>query len=259
VERPTRERLNDYLTDEIMSGRFAVGGRLPAERELAKQFGLSRPTVREVLRGLQERGLVEIVPAQGTYVRDATTDDGAHSLESYYRRRRATARELMDARLMLETHAVRLAALRATPPEIKLLERCLTECENANTVIDRARHDLTFHGLLARASHNSVIETMFASVATFTFELMLRSQADPSVADQGVPYHRVILDAVRSGEPDAAEAAMRAHLGLAETLYGADYERSVDSVARREIRGIGGGQVSLDALLDEITERFAGS
>jgi GntR family transcriptional repressor for pyruvate dehydrogenase complex len=256
MERPTRDSIDDFLTEEIMSGRLAAGARLPAERELAERFRLSRPTVREVLRGLQERGLVEIVPAQGTFVRAPTTADGARSLESYYRRRNATARELMDARLMLETHAVQLAAACATPPELRLLEICLLDCEGAGNVIDRARHDLRFHGLLARASHNSVIETMFASIATFTFELMLRSLADPAVAQRGLPYHRAVLDAIRAGEPGQAEEAMREHLSLAATLFGADYDRSIDSIARREIRAIAGVEISLDKLLDEVTHSF---
>jgi DNA-binding FadR family transcriptional regulator len=253
---PTRAALADHLRDQILSGQLAAGTKLAPERVLAQEFGLSRPIVREVLRGLQERGLVEIVPARGTFVRAPSTADGAQSLESHYRRHNATAREVMDARLMLETHSARLAAQRATAADIEALERCVVDAEEAENVIDRARHDIAFHGLLARASHNTVIETMFGSITGLTFELVLRSQADPGVARRGMPFHRRILDAIRAHDPDEAEKAMRGHLELASTLYGSDYDRSVESVARRELQRFLGPHISLEGLLEDVTRRL---
>ncbi len=256
MKQPTREGLSEHLLDEIVSGRLAPGTKLSPERVLAHEFGLSRPVVREVLRGLQEKGLVDILPARGTFVREPSTIDGARSLESYYRRRNATAREVMESRLMTETHTARLAAARATAADVEVLQRCLTDCETADNVIDRARYDIAFHGLLARASHNTVIETMFGSIASLTFELMLRSHADPQVMSQGLPYHRSILEAVQAGDPDRAERAMRDHLGLAGTLYGDDYDRSVEHVARREFQRFLRGPMTLEGLLDEVVRRF---
>jgi GntR family transcriptional repressor for pyruvate dehydrogenase complex len=241
----------ERLRDDILSGALPAGAKLPPERVLAQDFALSRPIVREVLRGLQESGLVEILPARGTFVRAPRAADGVRSLESYYRRRNATAREVMDARLMLETHAVRLAAVNATAADVHALEQCQDEADHAETVVERARNDIAFHGLLARAAHNTVVETMFASITGLTFELMLRSQADPQVVLRGMPLHRRIIDAIRAQEPGDAEAAMREHLELAATLYGSDYDRSVEAVAQRVL----GPHVSLDGLLDEVTRR----
>jgi len=251
TERPTREGLTEYLVAEIMEGRLAPLTKLPPERQLAQEFGLSRPTVREVLRGLEERGLVEIVPARGSFVRAPTAADGARSLELHYRRHNATARDVMDARRMLETQTARLSALRATADDIAALERCLSQSEDADNVVDRARYDITFHGLLARTSANPVIETMFASISGLTFELMLRSHADPEVARRGLPYHRRVLDAIVAHDPDTAEDAMRRHLDLAASMYGEDYDRSVEDVARRELRRFLGPDMSLDQLVDE--------
>lgn len=254
--RPSREQLREHLVAEIMSGRLAPQAQLPPERELAREFGLSRPIVREVLRGLQERGLVDIVSARGTFVRTPNAGDGARSLELHYRRHNATARDVMDARRMLETQTARLTALRATPSDISALERSASLNEQADNVVDRARHDITFHGLLARASVNPVIETMFASIAGLTFELMLRSHADPEVASRGLPYHRLILEAIRDHDPDQAEAAMRAHLDLAATMYGEDYDRSVENLARQQLRRFLGPDMSLDRLVDEAVGQF---
>ncbi len=254
-EVPSREALAEHLQEEVLSGRLPVGSKLASERELAQVFRLSRPIVREVLRGLQERGLVEILPARGTFVRAPSAANGARSLDSSYRRLNPTAREVMEARLMLETHAARLAALNATARDVAVLEACLGDSEAAESVVDRARHDITLHAVLARTSGNPLIETMFASIAGLAFELMLRSQADPPVAERGMPFHRRLVEAVRARDPDAAEAAMRGHLELAAMLHGADYERGVETVARRELRRLPGSRVSLDELLDDVTRR----
>lgn len=255
IQIQSRDALADHLIEEIMTGRLQPGTKLPPERELAQQFGLSRPIVREILRGMHERGLIKIVPARGAFVEEPSASNGARSLESFYRRRNATAREVMEARLMLEAHAARLAAVSAKPADIQALETCLDDCERAEGVIDKARIDTTFHGLLARASHNTVIEIMFASITGLTFQLMLRSHADAGVAAQGMPFHRVILDAIRAGDPDAAEAATRAHLEIAGDTYGEDYDRSVEEVARRELQRFLGPHASLYGLLNEITRR----
>jgi DNA-binding FadR family transcriptional regulator len=252
---PTRAALAEQLRERIMSGALPPGAKLAPERVLAQEFGLSRPIVREVLRGLEERGLVEIVPARGTFVRAPSAADGAQSLDSHYRRRNATAREVMEARVMLETHAARLAAARATEADVEALERSLADAEQARNVLDRARHDVAFHGLLARASHNTVIETMFDSIIGLTFELVLRSQSDPGVTSEGMPFHRAVLDAIKAGDADAAERAMRSHLELASTRFGSDYDRSVETVARRELARFLGPQVSLEGLLEDVTRR----
>jgi GntR family transcriptional repressor for pyruvate dehydrogenase complex len=256
VPRPSREQLTERLVSEIMAGRLAPDAKLPPERQLAREFGLSRPIVREVLRSLQERGLVEIVPARGTFVRAPSSADGARSLELHFRRHNATARDVMDARRMLETQTARLSALRATADDVNAIEHCLSQSELAETVVDRARYDITFHGLLARASANPVIETMFGSIAGLTFELMLRSHADPEVARRGLPYHRRIVDAIEVHDPDRAEEAMRAHLDLAKTMYGEDYDRGVDDLARRELRRFLGPEMSLDRLVNEAVGQF---
>jgi DNA-binding FadR family transcriptional regulator len=252
----SREDLDAHLSEQILTGRLAAGSKLPAERALADEFGVSRPIVREVLHGLQERGLVSILPARGTFVRQASPADGAGVLESFYRRQ-ATARNLVEARLMLEMYAVGLAAERATPAEIVALERCLRDFDNATHVVDRASHDVAFHGLIAQCTHNAVITTMFASISALTFELMLRSLSDPDVSTAGAPIHHAILDAIRAGDGPAAQAAMERHVGLAGHMFGSDLDAPVDETARREVNRLLGPHVSLDRLLADVGRRQA--
>jgi GntR family transcriptional repressor for pyruvate dehydrogenase complex len=250
-----RENLQSYLRSEIVSGRMPAGEKLPSERLLAEQFGLSRPIVREILYGLRDGGLVDIQPSRGTFVRAASTIDGVKSLDTLYRRREATVRELTDARLMLETHAARLAALHATGMEIKTLRWTLDQLNEARHVLEEAQLDLAFHALIVRASHNMVIEITYASITSLTFELMLRSLSDRRIKQMGTPYHHKIWQAIADHDPDAAAAAMGEHIELARHLYGEDFDRSVNYLARRELHRQLGSTVSLETILQEVERR----
>lgn len=253
----TRDSLAAHLLDDILAGRIASGTKLPPERLLAQRFGLSRPIVREVLRSLAERGFVEILPSRGTYVREAHPTDGARSLDTSFRRRNTTVRELSEARHMVETCAAALAAANATQVEVTAMRRCLDDLAMTTQVLEQARLDLAFHALVVRASHNTVIETMYASITTLTFELMLRSLSDRQVRQTGAPWHEGIWQAIRDRDGKAAAAAMQEHLDKAKALYGSDFERSVDQVAQRELQRMLGPSASLEDLLDDIARRHA--
>ena len=234
-----------------MGGRLPSGTRLPSERQLAARFAVSRPVVREALRSLVERGLIEVVPGRGTFVRAARASDALRPLDVLYRRASATPRDLVEARLMLEREAAGLAAERATADELEAMARVLDRLEQADGLIQRARWDVTFHALIARMSHNPVIETMFSSIASLTFELVLRSLSDSSVAREGLPYHREIHAALRARDAERARRAIGEHLLIGRRLYGDDFDRSLDLVARRELERVA-GHPSLEAILADL-------
>jgi DNA-binding FadR family transcriptional regulator len=244
-----------YLTDEIISGSLQVGSLLPSERHLSESLRVSRQMVREALRTLQERGLVEIIPARGTFVREATSVDGARTMESFYRRSKATPRDIVEARSMLEAYSARLAAVRAEPAELAALERCQEDIQTTDDPIDGAQYDLTYHWLIAKASHNPVVETMFGSIDGPIFEQMLRTTIDPKLNRKGLPHHKTILDALRRRDADGAEAQMRAHLGTIRANYGASYEQRLDSLARKALRSVR-PTLSLEALLEDVNRRL---
>src|SRR5919201_3506489 len=104
-------RLEQELIRELPEG-----SRLPGERQLAERLRVSRPVVREAMRGLVERGLLEVVPGRGTFTRRVRTSDAARPLDSLLRRE-ATPRHLVEARLMLECESISLSAERAEPAE----------------------------------------------------------------------------------------------------------------------------------------------
>lgn len=232
---PTKEGLAQRLELELLSDHPPVGSQLPSERRLAQRFGVSRPVVREVLRGLEERGLIVVAPGRGTFVRDFRWEDAVRPLDAIYRRRQPTPRDLVQARMMLERQTAALAADHASDADLAAMEAALGRFDEGHDVVTRARADIDFHAAVAAAAHNPVIETMFGSIRPLAFELMLRSLSDATVSRAGVPYHREVLEAIRSRDSTRAQRAMEGHLSIAFHTYGNDLDRSLDLVAQRKI------------------------
>lgn len=248
---PSREALVLSLTDRILDGELPVGGKLPSERELAESSGLSRPIVREVLRGLEERGLVEIHPGRGSYVTGPGGITVSRSLDAFARSAGVTPRDLIEARTSLERLTAELAATRATPEERRLLRNLADAFDHADDLVDRARNDLAFHALVAKAAHNPVLETMFASIAPLVFLLQLRSLTDPSVVALGGPLHSVVVAAIEAGDAAAAAEAMTSHITLAGELYGSDVDQSLDALSRRTVSSLLGDRATVEAVIAE--------
>ncbi len=245
-----RDSLSSHLEEQIVTGRLGEGHRLPSERSLSGEYDLSRPVIREALRELTLRGLVEVVPGRGAYVRRARAEDATGPLEAFYRRRQVTPRDLIEARKTIETEAAALAAVRSELGDLESMEWALTRFEQPGVgLIEKARYDITFHVSIVRAAHNPVIETMYGSIRSMVVELMLRSLGDPTVSRAGLPYHREIYEAIRGGDQERAHRQMAGHLTLAEQLYGDDFDQSLHFVTRRELDRLLGPGVSLDALL----------
>jgi DNA-binding FadR family transcriptional regulator len=247
---PSADSVVRTLSEEILSGALAPDDKLPSERDLAMRFRVGRPLIREALRSLSELNLIETIPARGTFVRAGNDTRADRQAGMAIRRRGVTAHELSEARLMLETGTARQAAQRATPEDIERLEAILGVLDRS-TGIDHVERDLAFHLEIAAAAHNPVVEMMLESIAVPTAALMFRSVGDGAVMARSQPFHRIALDAIRVGDADAAGEAIRAHLTVAEELYGVDYERSVDELARQALTQMG-ARTGLDDLVDRV-------
>lgn len=245
------ETLIDMFTEEGLK----PGDRLPSERFLAERFGVSRPMLRESLQRLQERGIIYIAPGSGAYLKPVTALDWGRPLDASGLHRAATIRQLVEARIMLEERAAFLAAERADENDMRNMSRALAGFDASTNVIDRARDDIAFHSLLARASHNPVVEMMFGAIAPLVFEVMLRSLDDPKVLCAGAPLHEAALSAIERGDGEAAAAAMREHIDIASTMFGSDFDAQVSSVARRKIDSLLGRNAVLEDVVSEALRR----
>ncbi|MEU6785997.1 FadR/GntR family transcriptional regulator [Nonomuraea angiospora] len=227
------------LEDRILTGHWAPGVRLPSERDLATEFAVSRPVIREVLKALQERGLIEVSPQRGSFVRHYTAENLMRPMNLAARAAGVTARQLMRARVMLETEAASLAAANASKRDRTDLLRVHQLFARPGDVHARARVDLAFHETIARASGNPVIHMMFTAIQDLTYGLMLRSLSDREVREAGEPLHTVILEAILDRDPDGAREAMRRHLDLAEDFYGPDMDTNLADVIEHRLAASG--------------------
>jgi GntR family transcriptional repressor for pyruvate dehydrogenase complex len=257
-QRTSGDAIASALAERVLSGQLAPNDRLPPERQLALEFGVSRPIVREALRALVERGLIDVEPSRGAFVRADTGPGRFQPLDLEYLRRGTTARQLSEARLMLETEAAALAVEHANADDLATLAAALERLEASATPLERVRNDLAFHAALVAAAHNPVIETMFASIQALTVELMVRSAGDADIVRKSAPYHRVAYQAVVDRDAEAGRAAIHAHLSIAAATYGDEYDQSLDTTAARALRLIGSG-AGLDEFLSAILPRRPGS
>jgi GntR family transcriptional regulator, transcriptional repressor for pyruvate dehydrogenase complex len=216
---PLVELAVSQLREQVLSGQWPVGGRLPAETELAQRLEVGRSTVREAVRALVHAGLLETRQGSGTYVRSVTP---AGDWEP--RLRRAAVLEVYEVRQALEVQAARLAADRRTEADIALMRERLAERKRARA---RARDsafveaDLAFHRSVVAAAHNALLAEMFDSFGTVLREALAVIVSDSGLDDAGAdPAHGRLAAAIEAGDPAAAERAARDHLDpTAATLH----------------------------------------
>jgi GntR family transcriptional repressor for pyruvate dehydrogenase complex len=253
----SQDELSRDLTRRYIVGDESVNSLMPSARILAEEYGVSRLFLREVLAGLQRQGLIETVPGRGVFVRKPHMLDAARNVHTTLRQSAATGHNLIEARANLEQETARLAALRATDIDIQQLEIALLAFDNATELLARAEADIAFHGLLAKATQNPVLQVMFGSITTLTFEIMLRSLADPETVAKGAPLHHTILNAVKNREPEVAMNAMSQHLHIAEDTFGPDLEIPLSEVAARIVSDVLGDSRTIHEVLDQALKKYS--
>ena len=219
------------LMKELASGRYAVGARLPAEREMAATYNVSRPTVREAIIALEVQGLVEVRVGSGAYVRRLP---GKEDLPGF----NITAFELTEARLLFEGEAAALAATQATEEELEAIARLVEDIASENQRADGTEtSDREFHLAIARATRNTAIfeaiEHLWDLRSASPEAALLHEKARTANIKPVVDEHTAVLNALRARDANAARAAMRAHLGqVIESLLFATEERAIEEVRR---------------------------
>lgn len=250
--RPSRAHFEAALVRDILSGEHQPDTKLPSERALAIASGLSRPVVREVLRSLVERGLIDILPARGAFVRAPDPMQLAGAAGSAARYQRATPRDLVEAREMIESQSARSAAERAGTGGIEQLRDLVRAFDGATSTVERARCDLALHATIAQLSGNPVLGILFGAIAPLVLDVQLRSLADPVVLGAGGPMHHDIVDAIAARDPAGAAEAMSRHILLALDLYGPDLDVPLNDLAVGRLEAVLGDQRRLGDIVDDV-------
>lgn len=249
---PNRSAFEADLIRRILSGVHPDRSKLPSERALSASSGLSRPVIREVLSGLAERGLIEVIPARGAFVRGPDSLHLAGMMGSVARHHRATPRDLVEAREMVEARSAAAAATRSSGADVGRLRALVGAFDRAGTTIDRARCDLALHASIATLSGNPVLAVMFGAITPMVLDLQLRSLGDPVVLGLGAPLHHDIVDAIAAGDGAAASAAMSQHVTLALQLYGDDLDVPLDVLAEGRLQSVLGERVRLEDMIEDV-------
>jgi GntR family transcriptional repressor for pyruvate dehydrogenase complex len=223
--------LAQVLRTELAEGRYPVGSRLPAERDLALRFDVSRPTVREAIIALEVQGLVEVKLGSGAYVRQIPGEEDRPGFN-------VTAFELTEARLLFEGEAAALAATQVTDADIAEIEQLVQRIAEENREPDGYDNaDREFHLAIARATRNvavfNAVEQLWNLRSTSPEAVLLHEKARGAKVKPVVEEHMAVLDALRARDPNAARTAMRAHLSaVLEALLFATEERAVENTRR---------------------------
>jgi len=226
VNQRLYQQVADSIRKQIQSGAMPAGSRLPSEKLLAQQLGVSRPTVREAMIALEIAGLVEIRTGSGSYVRHRdsiaapSVDTGPGPIE------------LLNARILIEGEIAAEAAQRATPEDLEEIAGTLTEMAS---IIARGEHsrsaDQNFHVSIARASGNDVLASIVGELWAGMFSPLFHQFSERTRLvrrqDAALHEHRAIYAALRTHDALGARAAMRHHLMQVQAVL-ADAELSKD-------------------------------
>jgi GntR family transcriptional repressor for pyruvate dehydrogenase complex len=197
----------------IAEGRLEPGDRLPPERDLAEMFGVSRTSVRDAIRVLEMRGLVEPRHGEGTVVKQIPIDAIISPLADALAASKGLTADLFDMRRMLEPPLARVAALRATDDDIRAMVAILgRQAERVRAGGIAIEEDNAFHYRIATAAKNQVVLRVIDVVMDLLRESRARSLQGAGRAEKSLDGHRRILSAICDRQPDEAAEAMRLHI-----------------------------------------------
>lgn len=228
AQTPRYRLVADAIARKIVEGGFPAGEKLPPDRVLVEELGVSRATLREALIALEVKGLIETRFGAGAYV-TSSPEDGAAPEDPAPQRTSVAAVpvtgpfEALEARRLVEGELAALAAQTITPAQLDTLWGCLQALESAESGWD-AEADARFHDVIAQAAGNAILGHLAAQFWHDQSENPLWAAIQTAVADsntrpQLVAEHEAIIEALTEGDPEAARAAMQAHLdNFARTL-----------------------------------------
>ena len=224
LEREQRlyERVVEKVLELISSGAWKPGFRLPSERELSEAFGVSRTVVREAVKALEARGVLESATGSGVSVRRADFNMVSRSLQTYMQLSRSVDFEirLNEVRRVLEVELVALAADRATPEQrVQLRQICEQMRAGDKTAQQMAELDFRLHITLAEATQNELFKILLAPlIDQLRDHITLTWEGFPRPVELVLDQHEAIVTAVESGDAETARQAMIKHLAFSREV-----------------------------------------
>jgi GntR family transcriptional regulator, transcriptional repressor for pyruvate dehydrogenase complex len=210
----------ESLLGLIRQGLIRPGDRLPAQRELVSQMGLSRPAVREALRGLASLGMIEIIAGRGAFVKRIAPEALINPEALSFLLERETVLHAIEVRQILEVEAIGLAAERATAEDLAEMEKVLQQIRDGLGDGEKPlRHAPYFHLAIAKATHNPVLMNMVKSfVRLMTRAAEVIAERVPAAKAREYRLHAELYEAIAARDPHEARRRMREHLEESKSL-----------------------------------------
>jgi GntR family transcriptional regulator, transcriptional repressor for pyruvate dehydrogenase complex len=230
----TADEVVQQIESLILEGVLRTGDRLPGERELARQFEVSRPILRDALKALEGRGLLTTRPGGGTHVADVIGQLFTKPVTDLISMHRKAATDYLEYRREIEAVAAEYAARRATSDDLALLDRIMARMDEAHRTgnfDDEAEIDVEFHHAICECAHNIILlhtlRSCYRLLSEGVFQNRLLVFNVPGAREALLSQHRAIYAAVKAGDPAAARQAAMDHIAHVERAI-AEAERSGD-------------------------------
>lgn len=239
--RAPRRRVTQVIVSELMadiaSGKIALGQRLPSQRDLAVQFGVSQPTVREAISALTAMGLVEVRHGSGAYIVNNVQDFVTSMLTTLVQMESVSVFEVLDVRQVLGVYSVERAASYATDKDVATMAAFADACENAVDIPSTIDAIVSFQTACSAAARNPLLFALESFLIKVLMHLQLVGEGDRGVgfwADQTsrfTPHRRSLLDRIADGDKEGAVLAMKVYLAAQREWFSSDAEMSSITLA----------------------------
>jgi GntR family transcriptional repressor for pyruvate dehydrogenase complex len=204
------------MLETIISRGLRPGDKLPSEREISEQFGVSRTVVREAVQTLAGKGVIEARSGSGLRVAEADATTVSDSMQHFLRGSALDYAQIHEVRVMLEVEIAGLAAQRATAADLERLSRAMGAMEQAIDDVEAASEDdVQFHRAIASATHNPLHLMLLDSIGPSLLEIRrstLAARDGAAAGERALQSHRDIFERIEARDPEGAGAAMKAHL-----------------------------------------------
>jgi GntR family transcriptional repressor for pyruvate dehydrogenase complex len=208
-----------HIKDAVLSGKLAIGDKLPGERNLIEQFGYSRAVVREALRLLEDDGLIELQAGRngGAVVKSPDSSQIMSKFDMLLRLQSTGIQEVAEAQRLIEPLVVQLAIKRATAKDLSAVRRTieLIEADPGNVQLVRTQSN-KFHTLLGEATKNNVVAIIASLVRQIVVDLKYEGDAKEALAIARI--HRRILEAIEQGDAEVATRRSLRHINATEDV-----------------------------------------
>ncbi len=240
------EELASMIRRRIVSGELSVGDRIPAESTLAREAQVSRSTVREALRTLEEAGLIVRASPKVMVVNSADDDRAVRNLEGALRSRNVTFKDLHEALLILEPELTRLAAIRGEADDIAELEANLAkQAESLDDFDAWSALDQEFHLTIARMSGNPALVLLGTPISDLLAPLLSVFMISTGLTQRALDFHHRILEEIQVRDADAAALMARKHVNDLRSIWeqaGLELELEIEAARDGVLLAVAGWQ-----------------